>query len=125
MPDTKYEFPDAFLEAGSDDNHTYASMKTTRQADGGLQIDVVGWGVAEYGLYLDVTTNMNSLELGIMGFCGTVPRRTFTKVTFSHVVDKETENQLHQIDYRRLASVGAGQIVTHFLLRKLPVASSQ
>jgi hypothetical protein len=113
MPDTKYEFPDTFLEAGNDEDHTYASLKTIRQADGCLKIDVIGWGVAETGLYLDIRANMHILELRLKGVCGTVKTRTLAKVSFSYLLDRETENDLHQIGFR------------HLLLHKLPIASSQ
>ena len=52
MSDLEYRFPEASLEIGKDDDHSYNSLRTTRQSDGRLKIDVERWGIAEHGLFL-------------------------------------------------------------------------
>jgi len=91
MPDLEFRFSEAFLEVGKDDDHSYRSLKTTRQSDGRLKIDVEGWGITEYGIFLLVERG-EIFKLQIRGECGTVPTRTWEKVSLSRVMEKEEED---------------------------------
>jgi hypothetical protein len=113
-------FPDAFLEAGKDDDHSYMSIRTTRQSDGSLKIDVVGWGIAESGLGLSVGRSEDALKLSIFGRCGTVFTETWSRVSLNHVLEKDAEDKAFQIEYSREVSVEAGKIVTQLILYKHP-----
>jgi len=110
-------FPEGFVEIGKDDDHSYNALRTTRLPDGKLKIDVETWGIPEFGLYLAVETN-EVLKLQVMGECGTVPSRTPTKVSFSHVVENEEENYAAQIEYYGYAPAELGDIQIKFTLYK-------
>jgi hypothetical protein len=116
MPELK--FPEAFLEIGKDDDHSYNSLKSTRQPDGSLKLETQRWGIPEYGLFLSVEKG-EILKLQMWGECGTVPRKTWTKVSFSHVLEKEEEDNIGHIKYRGYAPVEVGQIAIQFMLYKL------
>ena len=102
MPELEFRFPEAFLEVGKDDDHSYTSLKTTRQSDGRLKIDIEGWGVTECGIFLLVETG-EIFKLQIVGECGTVPTTTWEKVSLSRVMEKEEEDK-----------AGALETVVHF-----------
>ena len=102
MPDLEFRFPEAFLEVGKDDDHSYRSLKTTRQSDGRLKIDVEGWGIEECGVSLLVETG-EIFTLEIMGECGTVPTTTWKRVSLSRLMEKEEEDK-----------AGAVETVVHF-----------
>jgi hypothetical protein len=123
MPDREYRFPEAFLEIGKDDDHSYNSLRTTRQSDGRLKIDVEGWGIVEHGLQLSVKTG-SVLELLIFGRCGTVSKKTWIKASQSRVVEKEEEEKAQHIEYRGYAPVEVGQIDIRLSLRKLSYPKS-
>jgi hypothetical protein len=134
MPDLEYRFPEAFLEIGKDDDHSYNSLRTTRQADGRLKIDVEEWGINEHGLQLSVRPG-SVLELQIFGRCGSVRSETWIKASFSRVVEKEEEEKAQQIEYRGYAAVEVvhdtalgviplGQIDIRLSLRKLSYPKS-
>lgn len=119
MPDREFRFPEAFLEIGKDDDHSYNSLRTTRLSDGRLKIDVERWGIIEYGLCLMVNTNTNRvMELFIMGYCGSVFSETWIKASYSHIVEKEEEDKAQQIEFRGGAPAEAGDIDVRLRLRK-------
>jgi hypothetical protein len=125
MPDLEYRFPEAFLEIGKDDDHSYNSLRTTRQSDGRLKIDVERWGIAEHGLFLGAGIGTRRvLELRIMGHCGSVFSETWIKTSFSRVVEKEEEEKAQQIEYCGWAPVEVGQIKILLGLPKLPYPKS-
>ena len=99
MTESQREFPPAFLEAGSDSNHDYLSMKLIRQSDGSLRIDLVGWGTEEMGPSLETGIKDSTLNLIVMHECGVVDNWTPTKVAFTHVVEQEQERELSEIEY--------------------------
>jgi hypothetical protein len=115
MPD--HRFPEAFLEIGKDDDRSYNSFRTTRLSDGKLKIDVETWGIPEYGLYLNAEAG-EILKLQVRGECATVPRKTWTKVSFSHLLEKGEETNIGQIEYRSHAQVDEGHIYIIFTLGK-------
>ena len=121
MPE--YRFPEAFLEIGKDEDHSYRSLRTTRLSDGRLKIDVEGWGIKEVGLYFDFRTG-EILEIHIRGHCGTVSGRTWEKVSFSRVVEKDEENKAKSIEYPSYVWVKTGQITLQFRLYKEPYEAS-
>jgi len=92
-------FPEIFLEAGSDIDTTYISLRTIRLQDGTLKIQATGWGVEEYGLFLNLQTENKFLTMNIMGECGTVFTRTYVKRTFEHVITKSAEDTLERIRF--------------------------
>lgn len=100
MTESQREFPTAFLEAGSDSNHNYLSMKLIRQSDGSLRIDLVGWSIEETGISLSADISGSTLNLIIMGECGVVNSWTWTKVSFIHIIEREKEKELRTIEYR-------------------------
>lgn len=123
MPDLEYRFPEAFLEIGKDDDHSYDSLRTTRQSDGRLKIDVERWGIEEHGLLLSVGTG-RVLELFIGGLCGSVFSETWIKASRSRVVEKEEEEKAQRIEYSGYAPVEVGQIDIKLTLPKLAYAKS-
>jgi hypothetical protein len=115
MPERK--FPEVFLEIGKDDDHSYNSLKTIRQPDGSLKIEIQSWGIAEYFLFLSVETS-EILKLQMTGECGTVPSKTWRKVSLSHVLEKEEEDNVEQIEYHGYAPVEIGNIAIQLKLHK-------
>lgn len=99
MSGIELRFPDAYLETGEDDDHSYMSIKTTRQSDGSLKIDIEGWHIREMGPFLNVGTNIGVMKMRIIGRCGTVFDRTWSKVSFSHIVERKAEDQLRRMEY--------------------------
>lgn len=100
MTELQQEFPPAFLEAGSERNHNYLSLKLIRQSDGSLRIDLIGWGIEETGISLSTNIGGSTLNLVVMGECGVVDSWTWTKVSFTHIVEQEQERELREIEYR-------------------------
>jgi hypothetical protein len=101
MSNIELGFPDTYLETGKDDDHSFMSIKTTRQSDGSLKIDVEGWGITEHGLMLFAAANGDVMEMRILGRCGSVFNETWLRVSFSRTLERETEEQLQRIEYKR------------------------
>jgi hypothetical protein len=97
-------FPETFLEIGKDDDHSYMSLRTTRLPDGRLKIDVEKWRIIEIGFFLEVETS-EIVELRLKGYCGTVPRRTWAKSSFSHVLEAEQEDKARYIEFHGYVEV--------------------
>jgi hypothetical protein len=117
MPELEFRFPEAFLEVGKDDNHSYRSLKTTRRLDGRLKIDVEGWGIEEYGIFLSIETG-EIFKLQIMGECATVPRRTWEKVSLSRIMEKEEEDKAGAVETVVYFPVEEGEINVRLRLYK-------
>lgn len=117
MADLEFRFPEAFLEIGKDDDHSYMSLRTKRQSDGRLKIDVERWGIIQHGLLLSVQPGA-IFKLNIIGRCGTVSTRTWQRASFSRVMEKEEEDKAQQIEYAGGAPVEIGQIDIKFRLSK-------
>ena len=100
MSDIELRFPDTYLETGQDEDHSFMSIKTRRQSDGSLKIDIEGWGISEYGLFLGAQAKESVMELRIWGVCGSVFNHTWIKVSFSHNLEREAEDQLQRIEYQ-------------------------
>lgn len=90
-------FPEVFLETGNDSNYSYISLRTIRQRDSILIIHATGWGIEEYGLYLEHSIKDSILTLNIMGMCGTVFTYTWVKKTFNYILKRDTEDRLRRI----------------------------
>lgn len=112
-------FPETFLEIGNDIDLSYNSLRTTRQSDGRLKIDIQGPGIYEHGLFLSVETG-EILKLQILGFCGTTSVKTWAKVSFSHILEIEDENNAWEIEYHGCAPAKAGRIAIQLILNKRP-----
>ena len=98
MTESQKQFPIAFLEAGTDDNQSYCSMRLTREENGWLKIDVVGWGVQ--GANLDAWKQGSTLELRVFVEClvGVDPASLVVeKEAYSHLVPPEQEVELREI----------------------------
>ncbi|MBI5216308.1 MAG: hypothetical protein HY960_11195 [Ignavibacteriae bacterium] len=96
-PQTQAQFPEVFIESGTDSDSSYMSLRTARQGDGTMKTEVTGWGVEEYGLFLDCKTDGHILFLNIMGICGTVTSETYVKKTFAYMVPPAAEDTLSTI----------------------------
>jgi hypothetical protein len=96
---TQNGFPNRILSAGSDNDYTFESIVTQRQKDGGLKVQITGWSIEEYGLFLYTRTENRILRLSIMGECGTVSTHTHVKKTFEYLVARAEEEALEQIHY--------------------------
>ena len=90
-------FSDKFLEAGHDSDHSYISTRTVRQLDESLDVFITGWGIEETGLFLHHNIADSTLNLHVMGFCGTVPSYTWVKVTFNYLITPIAEDTLNSI----------------------------
>lgn len=96
---TEGRFPEVFLEAGSDSDSSYIALRTFRLQNGNLKIQVTGWGIEEYGLFLNCQTESRTLTMNIMGECGTVSSRTWVKRTFDYIVTRAAEDTLSRIRF--------------------------
>lgn len=96
---TEGRFPTIFLEAGSDSDSSYIALRTIRLQDGNLKTEATGWGVEEYGLFLNIHTESGTLTMNIMGQCGTVFSRTWVKRTFDYIVTRAAEDTLNRIRF--------------------------
>ena len=105
ITDAKFQngFPERILSAGSDNDYTFKSIVTRRQKDGELRIQITGWSIEEYGLFLYARTENRTLELSIMGECGTVSTHTNVKKTFEYLVSRTEEKALEKIRYSEFA----------------------
>jgi hypothetical protein len=118
----EYKFPEAFLETGKDEDHSYLSLKTTREPDGKLRLDVEGWGMAASGLYLLVERGM-ILKLYIMGECGTMSDNIWVKVSLNRIVEEEDEDRASHIECCDQPAAGTEQII-YLTLKKQPPQTS-
>jgi hypothetical protein len=91
------QFADGFYEAGSDSDHSYVSLQTTRLSNADLLIQVTGWGYYETGLFLSSEKEAETLTLRVTGMCGTVPTFTWAKVSFSHTITASEEGTVNMI----------------------------
>lgn len=125
MPDLEFRFPEAFLEIGKDDDHSYNSFRTTRQSDGRLKIDVEIWAIGGNVGPLLLRGTDRVLELVYLPVCGSqVFSETWIKTSSSRVVEKEEEERAQQIEYRGWAPVEVGHIDILFRVRKRPYPKS-
>lgn len=92
-------FPERILSDGCDNDYTFKSIVTQRQKDGELSIQITGWSIEEYGVFLHTHTEDKTLELSIMGECGTVSTHRNVKKTFEYLVSQSEEEVLEQIRY--------------------------
>jgi len=90
-------FPNLFLESGYDSNYTYFSIKTEHDSNYCLVIKTTGWGIEEYGLFLQERKKDSTMILKIQGMCGTVFSYTWIKVSFETILYPESEDSLSTI----------------------------
>ncbi|MCB0286430.1 MAG: hypothetical protein R3C41_05860 [Calditrichia bacterium] len=93
----KGEFPEAYLSSGSDRENTFRSLKSIRNSDGSLALEVSGWGIREMGIMCRREIENETLRLSITHFCGTVQTLTPEKVKFDQLVTLATEDSLSRI----------------------------
>ncbi len=91
------EFPEAYLSSGTDRENTFRSLKSIRNSDGSLALEVSGWGIREMGIMCRREIENETLRLQIFHFCGTVQSRTPEKVKFDQLVTHATEDSLSRI----------------------------
>lgn len=99
LPDIKaISFPEFFIEKGSDSDTTFISLKGFRN-NNHLEIQATGWGILEYGLFLQRANCEGTINYSLMGECGTVMSRTWTKVTFTDSITPEETDSLWVISF--------------------------
>lgn len=96
MAESQERFPIAFLEAGTDDDQSYCSMKLIRQENGCLKIDVARWAIE--GASLEAWRQGSTLELQVIVECLVgVETVMIEKVALSHLLQQEQESELREI----------------------------
>lgn len=101
-------FPEFFVEKGSDLDTTYISLRGINKINN-FEIQATGWGIWEYGLFLNRNDDPNSVNYSLMGFCGTVSTKTWRKVTFNDFLTPEELDTIDIIsftDFRDTISIG-------------------
>jgi hypothetical protein len=93
------KFPELLMHAGSDSDSSYISLQTIRQTNGELLAQVTGWGVEEYGLFLDCSAENRILTMQITGRCGTVFTHTLVKKVFDRSFSKIEEDTLTELRF--------------------------
>jgi hypothetical protein len=91
-------FPEFFIEKGSDSDTTYISLKGFRN-NNRFEVQATGWGIWEYGLFLERTNSDSTINYKLMGQCGTVFSRTWTKVTLIDLLTPEETDSLWVISF--------------------------
>jgi hypothetical protein len=92
-------FPEFFLEKGSDDDSTYISFRGRQAQNDSLQLEMTSWGVVEYGLFLQKVNGRGSASYLFMGRCGTVPTRTWKKVTLTAYLSRAEQDTLWSLSF--------------------------
>ncbi len=106
-------FPEFFVEKGSDSDTTYISLKGFRN-NNRFEIQATGWGIWEYGLFLDRTNCEGTINYRLMGECGTVFSRTWTKVTFVDLITPEETDTLWVINFTDFRdTITVAKTITH------------
>lgn len=97
-------FPSTFLQAGSDNDHSYVSLKSYRLDNDYLKLELTGWGIKEFGIFLQDYVKDDALVLNILGECGTgvEPPVVIEKRTFTYTVSTALEDQLNVIQLRTI-----------------------
>lgn len=90
-------FPEVFLEAGSDIDTTYISLRTIRLQDGNLKTEVTGWGVEEWGMRLYCKTESATITMRIIHECALFFNYTRVKKTFDYIITRAAEDTLNRI----------------------------
>ncbi len=90
-------FSNKFLESGYDSDHSYISLRTVRQPDESLDVFITGWGIEETGLFLHHKIVDSTLNLHVMGYCGTVSSYTWVKATLNYLITPIAEDTINCI----------------------------
>jgi len=106
-------FPEFFVEQGSDSDTTYISLKGFRN-NNRFEVQATGWGIWEYGLFLDRTNCESTINYSLMGECGTVFSRTWTKVTLIDLLTPEETDSLWVISFTDFRdTITVAKTITH------------
>lgn len=91
-------FPEFFIEKGSDSDTTYLSLKGFRNNDH-FEIQATGWGIWEFGLFLQRVNCEGTINYSLMGECGTVTSQTWKKITFVDFITPDETDTLWTISF--------------------------
>lgn len=92
-------YPEFFIEKGSDMDTSYISFRGVKKNNDTLEIQATSWGVIEYGLFLSRKNFIKEIQFQMMGKCGTVSTRTWTKVTLKGWIKSEETNTLQKLSF--------------------------
>ena len=98
----QHDFPEFFLEKGSDMDSSYISFRGEHFRNDTLQLEMTSWGVVEYGLFLRRQNDPQSASFFLMGKCGTVPTRTWRKVRLTHYLGAIERDTLWSLSFSNL-----------------------
>ena len=108
-----HAFPEFFLERGSDLDSSYISFCGRHYRNDTLQLEMTSWGVVETGLFLHRQNSHASASFIFMGMCGTVPTRTWKKVTLTQylgAIEQDTLWSLSFSNWRDSLTIGKTEI---------------
>jgi len=92
------EFGNQYQESGVDSDHSFMSIQV-KDDNENVDVEIKGWGIKEYGLFLHAKPKSNTLYFNIMGICGTVTSETWTKTTFKYTIPDSLENSVTMLKY--------------------------
>jgi hypothetical protein len=97
------QFPEFFIEKGTDADSSYISLQGVRASDGILDLQATSWGIRETGLFLARAKGSRAALFEFMGECGTVSSRTWVKVTLHYelpLADQDTVERIWFTNFR-------------------------
>jgi hypothetical protein len=101
-------FPETLVETGSDEDHSYIALQTTRQADGRLKITVTSWEDPRFAARLIKQIDGETLQLTLIARCGSVSigsstdRWSKTKRSLTESLSAAEESKAAQIVFGSL-----------------------
>lgn len=97
--DTNFPFPEFFVEQGSDSDTSYISLRGVQIDKDTLEIQATSWGIIEYGLLLSQYNLPHEINYEMMGMCGTVFTKTWTKVTLKQYLTSTECDTLFRLSF--------------------------
>ena len=91
------QFPEFFVERGSDADSSYLSLRAVRIDSTLLDIQATSWGITETGLFLGRRPSKRAAVFEFMGDCGTVSTRTWEKVTLHRRLTRADQDTIDRI----------------------------
>ncbi len=91
------QFPEFFVERGSDADSSYLSLRAVRIDSTLLDIQATSWGITETGLFLGRRPSKRAAVFEFMGECGTVSTRTWEKVTVHRKLTRADQDTVDRI----------------------------
>ena len=91
------QFPEFFVERGSDADSSYLSLAAVRIDSTLLDIRATSWGIRETGLFLGRRPSKRAAVFEFMGDCGTVSTRTWEKVTLHRRLTRADQDTIDRI----------------------------